>query len=331
MSVPISVRRVFLTGGSGFAGRNIIRHYLRAGAEVMALVRSEKAQETVSKLGAIPVRGELIDASLGGVMSGCDLLIHAAANTDHGYASTQQWQANVDGTQRLFATAKAAGIPRAIHLSTESVLLTGKPLRDATEVLPLPVRFVGGYSKTKALAEQAALAQASDDFSVMVVRPRFVWGKDDTTALPMLMTAVKAGQFAWIAGGNYLTSTTHIDNLCAGIHRAVEFGRNREIYFITDGEPHRFRDFVTRLLATQQIIAPEKQVPRWLVKTLAVLGDVAFNVSGGRIKSPVNMQIFATSAVEVTLNITKARDELGYQPVISIEQGMSELGAMIVK
>ena len=158
-------------------------------------------------------------------------------------------------------------------LSTESVLLTGGPLIMADETFPLPQRSVGAYSRSKAAGEHTALVCENEVLSVTVVGPRFVWGKGDTTALPQLTEAVNTGKFVWISNGNYLTSTTHIDNLCQGISRAAEYGRSGEIYFIADGTPHVFREFVSALLATQGINAPAKSVPRTLIRLFAKLGD----------------------------------------------------------
>ncbi|KOC91473.1 hypothetical protein NG42_02470 [Winslowiella iniecta] len=315
-------RRVFITGGSGFIGQNVIRYYKNAGAEVRALARSDAAERTIIEAGGQPVRKSLFDSDLYLSMQGCDLLIHAAANTSHACHSADQWRVNVEGTQRVFNAARKAGINRALHVSTESVLLTGKPLIMAKESLPFPNKFVGAYSGSKAEGELAALKQSDKDFSVVIVRPRFVWGKGDTTALPQLMEAVKSGKFAWISEGNYLTSTTHIDNLCQGISRAAEYGGHGEAYFITDEKPSIFRQFVSELLATQGIAVPDKSVPRGLIYLLAKLGDGINWISCGRIKSPLNMQVYATSAVEVSLDITKARNELGYFPDVSLRQGL---------
>lgn len=325
LSLETGLRRVFVTGGSGFVGRNIVKHYLSTGAQVLALARSHEAAEQLITLGATPVMGDLCTPDWLSSLKGCGLLIHAAADTSHGYASRKQWQINAEGTITLFSAARDAGVKRAVHISTESVLLSGKPMVMADETCPFPRYFAGSYSRTKAAAEINALQQANDRFSVVVVRPRFVWGAGDTTALPQLVAAVNSKKFAWISGGNYLSSTTHIDNLCHGVALAAKFGRNKEVYFISDGQPHSFRDFVSRLLATQGITAPEKTVPSWLVKALAKLGDFTYSVSGGRIQSPLNRQVYATSAVEVTFVIDKARKKLGYSPVKSIEQGMLEL------
>lgn len=320
----IQQQHVFITGGSGFVGRNIIRHYLACGAKVTALARSDKSAQLLQSMGAIPVRGDLTGELDEVLFRGCDLLIHAAADTSHAYLSSNQWQVNVEGTRTLFALAHRAGIQRAVYISSESVLLNGDPLIMADETHPLPTRFVGAYSKTKAEAEQAILTTQGLP-EVIIVRPRFVWGGDDTTALPQLMAAVKSGKFAWINKGSYLTSTTHINNLCHGIQCAAKFGADRCIYFITDEKPVIFRDFVCQLLATQKIEAPDKSVPGWLVKILAKSGDMLFWLSRGKLRLPLNMQVFATSAVEVTVSSNKAIRELNYRPVTSIEQGMKEL------
>lgn len=316
---------IFITGGSGYVGRNLIRHFISHGHRVVALARSDKAAATITGLGAEVRRGDLFDTDLADAMAGCDWLIHAAADTDHNNRSRTQYRTNVDGTNHVLNSARQAGIQRALYISTESVLLDGRPLHQATEDHPLPTKAIGQYSRSKAIAEQKALALASDDFHVVVVRPRFVWGRDDTTALPQLVAAAQSGQLAWIDGGNYRTSTTHIQNLCHGIALALQHGHNGDVYFLSDDEPVVFREFATQLLATQNIIAADKTVPLALLKTLAAVGDFVSSVSGGRLSGPVTRQSLATSAVEVTLDISKAKTELGYQPVITREEGLAEI------
>ncbi|PTY36246.1 epimerase [Saccharospirillum sp. MSK14-1] len=315
----------FLTGGSGYIGRNLIRFLTAQGHAVNALARSEKSAAMIETLGAKAVRGDVLDSHLAEVMAGCAVLIHAAADTDHDNRSKTQYQTNVDGTRNVLDSARRAGIKKALVLSTESVLLTGKPLHHINEDQPIPAKAIGEYSRSKAAAERQALAFAAEDFQVIVVRPRFVWGRDDTTALPHLVAAAESGQLAWIDGGHYQTSTTHIHNLCVGIECALANGKNGEVYFITDDEPVEFRQFATDLLATQDVAVPDKTVPLRLLKTLASGGDFLSRISGGVIRGPVTRQSLATSAFEVTLDINKAKTELGYQPAISRADGLAEL------
>ena len=321
-------QRLFITGGSGYVGRNLIRHFITKGVEVVALARSTLAAETVWELGATPVMGDLADPRLADGMRGCQMLIHAAADTDHGRGTAQQWRTNLDGTRNVFTAARQAGVDRSVYVGSESVLLDGRPLVNASETHPFPRRPAGAYSASKGAAERAALALAVPEFAVVAVRPRMVWGRDDTTALPQLVAMAASGQLAFIDGGHYLTSTTHIANLCAGIELALLRGRSGEAYFITDGAPVEFRAIVTGLLETQGIVASDKTVPRWLLRGIATIGDALAALSNGRIVAPITRQAFATSAVEVTVDITKARNELGYEPMISHTAGLAELKAL---
>lgn len=319
--------RIFLTGGSGYVGRNLIRHFVAQGVAVVALVRSPASAALVTELGATPVMGALPHAELVPAMAGCDALIHAAADTDHGFGSAAQLQVNEAGTRAVFAAAAAAGIRTALHLSTESVLADGRPLINVNETHPLPAKPAGAYSSSKAVAERIALSASSDQMRVVVIRPRAVWGRDDTTALPQLLAAVNSGQLAWISGGTYLTSTTHIANLCHGIELALTKGRGGEVYFIADADPLPFRDFVTGLLTSQGLTAPDKTVPRGPLRVIAGIGEMLHRLSGGRIKGPLTRQAFATSAVEITLDTSKAQRELGYHPVITRDDGLAEMAA----
>lgn len=320
-------QRLFLTGGSGYVGRNLIRHFTAKGIEVVALARSARSAEIVRALGAVPFEGDLLGGDLSEGMVGCQMLIHAAADTNHGRGTAEQNRVNLDGTRHVFDAARRVGVMKAVYVSSESVLLDGRPLINANEDHPFPRRPAGTYSRTKGVAERLARSLTAPDFSVVAVRPRMVWGRDDTTALPQLVGAATSGQLAWIDGGHYLTSTTHIANLCDGIELALTRGQSSEAYFITDGEPVEFRSFVTSLLETQGIKAPDKTVPRWLLRTIATIGDFLAEVSQGRIVAPISLQAFATSAVEVTVDITKARIELGYNPSVTRAEGLAEMEA----
>ncbi|WP_108396360.1 NAD-dependent epimerase/dehydratase family protein [Devosia submarina] len=322
---PLPIRRIFLTGGSGYVGRNLVRHFVAEGVAVVALARSPQSVEIVSALGAQPFAGDLFSPDLVEGMAGCDVLIHAAADLDHGVGSTAQQRVNEDGTRAVFEAARAAGVQKAIMVSTESVLADGQPLVNVDETHPFPRRPAGSYSASKARAERLALAFNGSEMAVIAVRPRMVWGRDDTTALPQLLGAVRSGQFAWISGGDYQTSTIHIANLCAGIECAIRNGHGGEVYFLADDEPVQFRQFVSAMLATQGVTAPDKSVPWGVLRAVATIGSLLHKLSGGKFVPPLTLQAYATSAVEITLNIDKARRELGYVPVMSREAGLAEM------
>lgn len=319
--------RVFVTGGSGFVGRNLIRALVAQGHEVRALARSDGSVKVVESLGAAAVGGDLLDeAALREGLAGSQALVHAAADTGQSGGNAEQERTNVEGTRRVFRLARETRIGRAVHVSTEAVLADGKPLVNVDERQPFPAKFAGGYSRSKARAEQAALEFNGDGLEVIVLRPRMVWGRDDTTVTPQLIKAAQSGQLAWIGGGHFLTSTTHIDNLVRAIVLALEKGRAGQVYFVSDGAPVPFREFVTALLRTQGVEAPSREVPRWLARGLVAVSSAVEAVTGGRSAGPLPLQTYALVAHEVTVNDARARAELSYAPVVTREQGLAMLG-----
>jgi len=313
------MKRVFVTGGSGFIGGRLIQALRARGIEVMALARSDSSAAKVEALGATPVRGDLDDRSaLESGMRGCDIVFHAAAHTDQFDPLEVHMRITTRGTENVLAAARAAGVKRFVHVGTEAVLADGKPIVRADETRPLPRKAMGAYPLTKGLAEQAVIAANRDGLETVVVRPRFVWGRGDTSLLPEFIDAVKKGDFAWIGGGHYLTSTVHVDNVIEGMLLAAERGVPGAIYFLTDGEPVEFRDFVTKMLTSRGVDAGARSVPRWVARTMVTL-------TSWMKRPPLTRTAFALMAHEVTVDDARARRELGYVGRKSIAEGLAEM------
>lgn len=317
---------VFVTGGSGFVGGRLIERLRAAGLQVRALARSEAAAAKVRELGAQPVAGELNDpAALRAGAEGCELAYHAAATLGDSGSREEFERGNVQGTENVLAACVAAGVRRVVHVSTEAVLFAGEPLVQVDETAPPQPGSAALYSATKARAEQAVLAANGEPLETVVVRPRFVWGKGDTTLLPRMVELVKSGRFAWIGGGRHLTSTTHVDNTVEGLVLAAERGRPGEVYFVTDGEPVVFRDFVGELLATQGVAAPTRNLPLPLARVLMETGEALARALPGEHAPPLTRFAFWVSSQECTIRIDKAVEQLGYAPVRSVSDGLAEL------
>ena len=319
---------VFVTGGSGFIGGRLIERLVADGHVVHALVRSPSAAERVRLRGAEPVAGELADlAAMRAGADGCELAFHAAATLGDWGSVDEFERGNVQGTSNALKARADAGVRRFVHVGTEAVLLAGEPLVDVDETAPLRPDSPALYSSTKARAEQAVLAANRGAFETIVVRPRFVWGPGDTTLLPVIVEMVRSGRFAWVAGGSHRTSTTHVDNTVEGLILGAARGRAGNAYFVTDGEPVVFREFVGELLATQGLEAPSRSIPAPLAHALAVSGEAAWRRLALPGRPPLTRFAFWVSAQECTIRIDKAREQLGYAPVKSIADGFTELRA----
>lgn len=321
--------RAFVTGGSGFVGRYLIDALKRRGEPPRALARSAAAAEAVAKAGGEPVEGDLSDVDrLRKGMEGCDTVFHAAAHVKMWAPRAEMYEANVRGTENVLEAARAAGVKRLVHLSTEAVLVDGTPLVKANETWPIPARHIGDYPSTKAEAERRVVSVNSADFTTVVVRPRFIWGHGDTSAvLPGLVDAVRTKRFRWFSGGHYLTSTCHVVNCVEGTLLAAEKGRGGEAYFLTDGEPVVFRDFVTALLKTQGVDPGTRSVPFGVAAVLATVGDLAWGTLGLPGRPPLTRAELLLVGREVTVSDEKARTELGYEGRMTRDAGLREMAA----
>jgi len=316
----------YVTGGSGFIGGALIERLLAEGWGVRALARSDCAGQAVRNRGAEPVWGDLddVEAMTEGAR-GADVAFHAAAHLGEWGARSEFERGNVRGTRNALAATRGAGVARFVHVGTEAALMNGEPLVGVDERAPLQPDSPAHYSATKAQAEMAVLAANGDGFETVVLRPRLVWGVGDTTILPGVRAAADKGRWAWIGGGGHRTSTTHVDNVIEGLWLAATKGAAGGVYFVTDGEPIVFRDFITRLLATQGVEPGGRQLPRGAAGVVAVAGETLWRVLPLRGQPPLTRLAFWLASQECTIDISRARTELGYAPVKTIDEGMEDL------
>lgn len=319
---------VFVTGGSGFIGGRLIERLCSDGHRVRALARSDAAAETVRRRGAEAVPGDLADvAAMRGGADGCELAFHAAATLGDWGRREDFERGNVDGSRNALRACREAGVGRFVHVGTEAALMAGRPLVDVDESAPLRPDSPALYSSTKARAEMLVLAADSERFQTVVVRPRFVWGAGDTTLLPVMVEMVRAGRFAWIAGGRHRTSTTHVENVVEGLVLGARHGQPGNAYFVTDGAPVIFHDFVARLLGTQGVRPPERSIPAPVAGAVAAAGESAWRILPLPGRPPLTRFAYWVSSQECTIRIDKAVEQLGYRPRTSIADGLAELSA----
>jgi nucleoside-diphosphate-sugar epimerase len=316
----------FVTGGSGFIGGALIERLRREGWNVRALARSDAAAARVREHGAEPVRGDLEDRrALEEGAAGCEIAFHCAAKVDDWGDPEEFDRLNVFGTQNTLDACVAAGVRRFVHAGTEAALSAGQALVNVDEDTPLRPDSPILYAASKARAEQRVRAANGDGIDTVVVRPRLVWGRGDTTLLPELIKLVDAGRFRWIGGGGQLTDTTNIDNTVEGLWLAATKAPAGGVYFVTDGEPVVFREFVTSWLGTQGVAPPDKAVPSAVAEAGAAVSERAWRLLRRPGPPPLTRLAVWVSSKECTLDISRARRELGYEPVVTREQGLAAL------
>lgn len=319
-------RMVFVTGGSGFIGGRLVERLVGEGRPVRALARSDASAEKVAALGAEPVRGDIVDrASLASAAAGADTAFHLAAHLGEWGPWADFERGNVEGTRNVLSACAEAGVRRFVHCGTEAALMAGEPLVQVDETAPLQPDSPAPYPATKARAEQEVREANREGFETVVVRPRFVWGKGDTTLLPGMVETVEAGKWAWVGGGRNVTDTAHVDNVVEGLILAADKGQPGEAYFVTDGERATFRAFVTAMLETQGVEPPDRNLPAWAAAPMARICEAAWKLLPLKGDPPMTTFRSWLLTQECTIDISKARAELDYNPIVTHEQGLAEL------
>lgn len=319
----MNARPVLVTGGSGFVGGAVIRKLVENGERVRAAVRSEHAKEIVLRLGAEPVPADLRDPeSLRVAAAGCGSVLHAAAHFEL-WGDWKDFEAvNIHGTAALLRGARESGtVRRFVQIGAAAVIMGDpEPLTNADEHMPLQSRAWAPYSSSKARSEALVVAANQPEFATCVLRPPMIWGRG-MPALDRMEATAKAGNFRWPNGGEHLISTCHVENVAHASLLALRSTAPGP-FFITDGESRTLRAVVTELLATRGIDPPRGAAPHAVAWWMARAIEIAWRITRRAGEPPLSRQLLRLIGSPFTLDISRARRELGYEPVVDWAAGI---------
>jgi dihydroflavonol-4-reductase len=307
------VRRVALTGATGFIGHHTTGLLRRLGAEVIALVRNSSAQQRLEQQGIRCVVAALDNpADLARGCDGADVLIHLAGAVDMGNDWQRCQQVNVLGTRNVLQAARSAGVRRVVHVS--SIVAVGASRRP--DVLDESAEWNLGelqlaYATTKRQGELAALLDARCGQDVVVVNPGCVIGPDDVSGSEFgtLCRRFWRGRIPfYFAGG---LSIVDVRDVAMGIQRAAQYGQAGRRYLLT-GHNLRQGEFFTALARCAGRFYPRMRLPCLLGRFGAALAD-RWQGRGGR-----RPYLSAAQARALGLyffyDCNRARQHLGFSP-----------------
>jgi nucleoside-diphosphate-sugar epimerase len=294
------------------------------------LARTPEAAAKLRSAGSHPVLGHLGDLpAWEGQLKGCDVLIHAAAPMEFWGPWSRFQRDIVDATVALLAAAGRQGVGRFVHVSSESVLQDEADLLDIDERHPYPATPNSFYGKAKKLAEEGILA-AKTPVSRVIIRPTFIWGQG-CPAMDQVVAKVRSGAFVWIDGGQAPMEAVHVCNTAAAIVLACRRGVDGGVYLITDDERATVRDFFTSYLSALGVEAPKKQLPGWFAKRAAAAVETAWRVLHLPGTPPMTRFDLAFVSMGRRYDISRAKRELGYRPLIARSAGFNDVRARRVK
>ena len=318
------MKKVFVTGGSGFVGQTLIPTLITNGYQVNALARSAEAILKVEQLGAVAIKGDLSDSNaLALGVRDCETVFHLAASVDFFASENALKKIHVDATELLLTIAQKANVRKFVYLGAASVIMNGKPIFNADESF-VSENIIDGYSRTKLQAERLVLKANTESFQTVSLRPPLIWGKGDPNTLAGVMDAVKKGRMQFIDGGKHRFVTCHVKNVCYALVLAQHSEQcGGKVYFLTDGETPVFKDFIKKYVGTQGITIPDKSVSLTMAKRVASVMEFiwkAFRLKG---HPPLYKGLINALGMEFITTDKRARQELGYVPRVTIEQGLS--------
>lgn len=303
---------IAITGANGFVGRALCARLGRE-ASIRPLVRRRDDHLP----GAVIVGDVGPDTDWSDALDGVDGVVHCAARVHlMRETATDPLAAyrtvNVAGTQRLAEAAAAAGVRRLVFISSVKVMgettAPGHPFR--VNDVPRPV---DPYGQSKWEAEQALRAVASQTgLEVVVVRPPLVYGPGVRANFLRLMHAVERGWPLPLGAVDNRRSMVALDNLvdlvAVCLHHPQAAGHT---FFVSDGADLSTAGLVRAMAAACGVPPHLWRVPVGLLR-------LAGTLTGQR-------ETVARLVDSLQVDIEVTRKQLGWQPVVTTEQGLRRL------
>ena len=325
----MSKRKILITGGQGFVGRALVDAFADAGHEVICADIIERAFRDDVRFIKLDIR----DAEA--VMRACeglDSIIHNASlvHTKNNRAE-DVWAVNFTGTEHLLAASEQHGVERFVYISSASAVYEGEDIENGDETLRYSQISQAPYADSKIAAEKKVIAyNGTGDTHCCAIRPHVVFGAGDNRFVPAILSKAQQGKLTRCVGNrDKLSDFTYISNLTDAVlaaeQRVAPGGAAcGQIYFITNGEPKAFFDFVDMLLKEAGYPTIKGKVPYWLAYGVAAIAEGIDTLKGGTLNAEDGLTRFAVRYMVTHhyYSIEKAKRELDWTPKVDLCEGL---------
>jgi dihydroflavonol-4-reductase len=257
--------KVFVTGGTGFVGTNLIRLLLEQGYQVKALVRSASSIQNLDDLDIELVHGDLNDENIWPAMKGCEALFHVAAHYSLWQADHDQlYRDNVLGTRTILQSAQRADVSRIVYTSSVAAIGTGGHGELIAETHQSPVEhLIGSYKKSKFFAEQEARKAGDAGQDIVIVNPTSpigAWDRKPTPTGDIILRFLRRQMpFYLDTGLNFID----VKDVAYGHMLALQKGVTGRRY-ILGHQNMTFKSLLDLLSAHTGIPSPSNRIPYWV-------------------------------------------------------------------
>ena len=350
---------VFVTGASGFIGGRLAERLLADGRKVRVLAR--RPLPALEALGAEVVPGDLHDRHA--LERGCrsaDTVFHVAGRVGVWGPPEDFFRVNVGGTRNVVAACRDAKVPRLVYTSSPSVVYHGGDLRNVNESAPLCTAAPCAYPTSKAAAEKLVLAAHDKDLATIALRPHLVWGPGDQNVVPRIIALARAGRLRIVGSGRNRVDITHINNVVdahllaegalltgseapfspaakppdeprrsphgeGGSASRPPMHPGGRAYFITNGEPVVLWDWINEVLRGVGLPPVTSRVPLPVAYAAGAVLEAGWRLGRLAGEPPMTRFVAKEMATDHWFDISAARRDLGYHPLVTVAQGTTEL------
>jgi nucleoside-diphosphate-sugar epimerase len=320
---------VLVTGGGGFLGSALCRRLLELGYHVRSLSRRDVPE--LRQLGVEVLQGDISDpVAVDRAVRGCDLVFHTAAKAGIWGSRRDYHQTNVVGTQMLLDACRTRGVSRFVFTSSPSVVFCGRDEVGINESVPYARRFLAHYPATKALAERAVLASNSQEIATVALRPHLIWGPGDNHLIPRLLERAKRNQLRRVGSGDNMVDTVYIENaveahLLAAQRLAIGSKIAGKAYFIGNDEPISLWWFINEIVTAAGQPPIQRSISASRAYWSAWLLEWTYRILRRQQEPPMTRFVAQQLSRSHWFDLSAAREELGYQPRVSVHEGLARL------
>ncbi len=309
----LKARKVVVTGAGGFIGAAVCRRLAAEGAEVIGVELDAQSAERARRAGAEPRIADVSDpAGAREALADAELIVHTAAFVREWGSMEDFIRVNVRGTVNVLDAAEAAGAERVVHLS--SVAVYGYDAEREQDESASPRQVGVPYIDTKSASDRIAARRGA-----VIVRPGDVYGPGSIPWVVRPVEMMRSRVFALPDRGEARMLPVYIDDLAEGIVLALRKGKPGEAYSIWSGEGVSFGEYFDRLAEAVGVPAA-RRMPRALMWLLGATAETGFRALGR--PPPFGRHGPHLLARRGSASNERARQELGWEPSIALEQGI---------
>jgi nucleoside-diphosphate-sugar epimerase len=314
---------VLVTGASGLLGGRTARALLEQGHDVRVMQRRPARLAGVDE-----VLADLTDRrAVRRAVSGCEAVVHLAAKVSVAGPWSSFERVNVVGTRLLLEASRAGSVSRFVHVSSPSVSHAGAALVGAPAQPADPGAARGSYARSKALAEQLALASNRPDLSVVAVRPHLVWGPGDQQLVGRVVERARAGRLVLVNHGHALIDTTYVDNAVTALLAALERAQETagRAFVVTNGEPRTVAELLVRICQALRVPSPVRSVPTAVATRAGAVVERVWATRTTDGEPPMTRFLAEQLATAHWFDQRQTRQALHWMPHVPLEEGFARL------